>query len=709
MQEKFEFKILARAINQLGEQLIKSESIALLELLKNAYDADATTCRIALENPELPDRGEIRIIDNGTGMDFHTLTNAFLEIGTDFKEKLKQDDKTKRTPKFGRLRLGEKGIGRLGIHKLGRQIQIISRCAGFKTESVLEIDWDMIERSRYVENIPVFAEERKPEQFKGSETGTLIIITKLRNEWSRRTLRDCKRMILSLNSPFESDDSFRANFSVTPPTDEQGKHWFEDLLEFGDIEQYKLFSFDITLEGTEITKFYYEFCPWKTMKGVEGRVKSKLDENLTTITKVKDKTKHQDINLSKHQIGTVRFCGSIFDRESKILDLGVSDKMGLKQYLNENGGIRVFRNNVRVLNYGEPGDDWLKLDSRRVNTPGVKVSNNLLLASVFLNSEQSTDLIEKANREGFLENEAYNDFVSAILFALERVEQCRTADKKKLRERYSPKRMDEPVINSIAKLRNIVEKHVKEPNTKKAITRYVTRIQDDYEKITDTLIRSAGAGLNLMVVIHQIEKIVKNITARLKQSGGDDFVLKQVNELASLVEGYSILVKQSDKKLQDISTDVKQGISNVRFRFKAHKIELIAGKGLEGRHLATYSSNHILNALMNLFDNSIWWLCNQRNKEKTKKIFVDVFDNDGYVNIAVADNGPGFNEMSYEEAVKPFTTLKPGGMGIGLHLTDRIMESMGGRLCFSSDIHDIDIPKEYTKGAIVVLTLKKEK
>ena len=280
MQKKFEFKMLARAINQLGEQLIKSESIALLELLKNAYDADATTCQITLINPELPECGEICIVDDGTGMDFNTLTSAFLEIGTDFKERLKKEDKTKRTPKFGRLRLGEKGIGRLGIHKLGRHIQVISRCAGSKTESVLDIDWDMIERSRYVENIPVSAEERTPEQFNDNETGTLIVIKKLRNIWSRRTLRDCKRMILSLNSPFETSDQFRAEFSVSPKTDESGVGWFKGLLEFKEIEQYKLFYFDITLEGEEITKFHYEFCPWKTMKGINGRTKNDLDKDL---------------------------------------------------------------------------------------------------------------------------------------------------------------------------------------------------------------------------------------------------------------------------------------------------------------------------------------------------------------------------------------------------------------------------------------------
>src|SRR5690606_18777716 len=99
--------------------------------------------------------------------------------------------------------------------------------------------------------------------------------------------------------------------------------------------------------------------------------------------------------------------GYIFDQDSFVLKLGVSDKVGFKKYLKANGGVKVFRDKLRVYDYGEPETDWLGLDLRRVNQPAKRISNNILLSSISINRKDSSDLIEKTNREGFIENEAY--------------------------------------------------------------------------------------------------------------------------------------------------------------------------------------------------------------------------------------------------------------------------------------------------------------
>ncbi|MBA7537714.1 hypothetical protein ES705_29983 [subsurface metagenome] len=183
----------------------------------------------------------------------------------------------------------------------------------------------------------------------------------------------------------------------------------------------------------------------------------------------------------------IKFDAYIFDRDSKILSLGVQDKKGLKKYLDSNGGIRIYRDGIRVYDYGEPENDWLSLGIRRVNVPTKRISNNLIIGAVHLQRDRSSDLIEKTNREGFIENEAYKTLKNAILYLLNIIETFRNIDKEKIRTFYGPTPSSEPVISSIGDLRNIIDKKVKDIKLKVEITGYLKRIEDDYKYINETL------------------------------------------------------------------------------------------------------------------------------------------------------------------------------------------------------------------------------
>jgi len=690
------FRTRARVIHQLGYQLIKSEGIALLELIKNSYDADASFCRVEMSSIDNKEKGKIVILDDGEGMDENILTNVWLEIGTSYKDDLAKKEKTKRTPKFGRLRLGEKGIGRLGVHRLGRFIRIITRSS--KKEHVLTINWDEVEKSQYLEDIPVNIITREPEVFK-EKTGTEITIQRLRIAWTNKMVRDCHRAITSLNSPFESPGSFRAQLILDK------KEWLEGLLTFEDIESYKLFSFEILMRENQIQSFKYEFIPWKTMDKLSYRCITHKDKEMKDVTRMVD-TKGSDINLGKHKIGQVQFKGIIFDRDTRTLDLGVQDRKGLKEYLDTNGGIRVFRDNMRVLDYGEPGNDWLDLGGRRVNIPVKRVSNNIILGAVYLDREKSKDLEEKANREGFIENEAYYELVKATLYAIAKVETFRNRDKDLLRKYYGPKRVSEPVITTITELKDVVDKNVKVDTARKEIFRFLDRIESEYEQITENLIKSAGAGLNLIIVIHQMEKIIKDLKVMLKQKAPIEILVKHVENLSRLVEGYSILIKKSQKKIRNLKGIIEQAVFNLMFRLKTHNIKLDDAYRTRTKHLDGWcSEDHVVNALMNLFDNSIWWIDYSRTKDP--EIYLDISDAlKGYVSILVADNGPGFS-LPTEEIIKPFVSNKPDGMGIGLHLTHQIMISLGGKLLFPENDY-FNFPEKFRSGAKIALAFKSE-
>jgi HSP90 family molecular chaperone len=145
------FKPRARLLLALGNQLIKEEGIALFELVKNSYDADATEAVVSLSNVHNPKEGQIVISDDGTGMDWETVTKVWLEPGTDFREK--QVLEGVKTRKFHRTPLGQKGIGRFGAHKLGRNIELITRTEK-SDEIVVTIDWADFEKKKYLEEIP---------------------------------------------------------------------------------------------------------------------------------------------------------------------------------------------------------------------------------------------------------------------------------------------------------------------------------------------------------------------------------------------------------------------------------------------------------------------------------------------------------------------------------------------------------------------------
>ena len=117
VKEDNAFQPRARLLLQLGDQLIKNESIALLELVKNSYDADANNVCVSLENIDRPKDGRIIVEDDGEGMNYQIIKDAWMEPGSDYKEVLFSAGR--RSKKYKRLPIGEKGIGRFGVHKLG--------------------------------------------------------------------------------------------------------------------------------------------------------------------------------------------------------------------------------------------------------------------------------------------------------------------------------------------------------------------------------------------------------------------------------------------------------------------------------------------------------------------------------------------------------------------------------------------------------------
>lgn len=684
----------------MGEQLIKNESIALVELVKNSYDADASTVDIIMENPDDPKNGIIIIEDDGYGMDATTVENVWLEPGSDFKSKLLASKTV--SPKYKRLPIGEKGIGRFGVHKLGKRIELTTKKENAE-EVYVKIDWTDFDKYEYLDQVPVSIIVRsKPKYFTDGKTGTNIVISKLKKEWKRGTARAVKRSITALSSPFKTESSFTANFDIL---DKPG--WFEDMPNWEEIKEHSLFYFKTTIKDDEIKEFLYEFTPWPTMPKLSGREIHLTDSYVSKYHKLTEPESETPITLKNKEVGEFVFEGYIFDQDARILSLGVQDKKSFKDYLRNNGGVRVFRDGLRVYDYGEPENDWLSLDLRRVNIPTKRLSNNIIIGAIYLNRETSSGLIEKANREGFVENDSYSAFRDSILHTIEIIENLRYTDKQKLREIYGPTAKSQPVLQVVGDLKLYIEKNVTKKDIKEEIIKSLIKIENDYKVITDNLLKAAGAGLSLSVVVHEVEKIIIEVEKVLVSEKASPRALKLVKHLSSLIDGYSQIIRKSTQTSEDIKEVVNQSIFNEEYRLDTHSIKIEKEYlKFKGNSKVKMSRSLVIGSIMNILDNSIYWL--EKSGRKNKKIIIDISEEEeGYINLLIADNGTGFL-LPTDDITEPFVSAKPGGMGLGLHIASEIMIAQKGKLIFP-EWGDFSLPDDYKGGAIIAFGFKKNK
>lgn len=682
------FRPRARLLLLLGDELIRDPGIAVFELVKNAYDADSPGVQVLMNHLEDPQTASIVVEDSGTGMGFDTLIENWLEPGTDFRSR--QRTQGLRTGRYGRLPLGEKGVGRFAAHKLGKVILLETRRDG-ALEVVVNINWAAFERNKYLSDVPVQIEERSPRTFPGDRTGTRITISNLRHNWTRGMARNVYRAVTSISSPFDGIGDFVAEIHFP-----NNHVWLDGLMKINQVFEYSLFRARCILDGDALT-YDYTFKPFPGMDRVRERTFSVGPEKAIRI-----KTPRGIIDLSKHNIGPLRVDLHIFDRDPQVLALGVTDKKGLQEFLNMSGGVRVYRNGIRVYDYGEPGNDWLNLGGRRVNIPSRRVSNNLVVGAVSLDLAASGDLIEKTNREGFVENEAFNDFRDAVAFAVDQVATERNIDKKRIRDTYAGKEAREPVLDSLAELRGLIHKK----GLAREFGAVVSRIEGDYRVIRDRFLTSASAGLSLTVVIHEVEKLVAELRLAVEAEGATLRVRQLASHLSDLVEGFAALARRSGVSLERASGLVAMALFNTEYRLQVHSVLVTSDLQVADFHVRC-SRRLVISTIMNLLDNAIWWLDAKWGDEKGKKRIHIATSRDltGGPAIVVADNGPGFLDPP-EYLVQPFISRKPDGMGLGLHIADQVMRTQGGRIEFPQQ-GDLALPAGID-GAVVALVFKED-
>lgn len=441
MADKPHFDISAAVVRQLGEELVSDEVTALVELVKNAYDADATYANVVVNTKDPPPsstsvdgdaRGYVTIDDDGFGMNEEEVRNGWLMISLSGKRTMKATGK--RTPK-GRTPLGDKGLGRLSTQKLGRHLDMLTRKDGCDDTIRVSFSWDAFDDDRSLSDVPVSINK---EPAPGRNKGTQLVISAMRNPqvWQGDALNQLTKDLSQIISPFPEARSFLVTLKIDGRSIDLGQvservrkaaigrfmFDFKDgkLSLNGSIRLIKLRGnkpdfFDRFLlpdQGQEFYKFL------KNRPGTESISLSK-DKNLylgfsyefdlstlggvETVQATDDPKKNVPADPGPFTGEIDEFLLRPDETSTKLG--GLSNSTELRSIVRQQAGIKIFRDGFGIKPYGINAQDWLKMGQGQTSGGsfyGLRPDN--VLGFVLISESTNSHLKEKTDREGFVSN-----------------------------------------------------------------------------------------------------------------------------------------------------------------------------------------------------------------------------------------------------------------------------------------------------------------
>jgi len=714
MQEVRKIRPAARLIKTIGQDLIKDVYAAIVELVKNAYDADSPDAIINVKYSHEHKKLLISVEDHGHGMTFDVVVNKWLVPATD--DKLKR----KRSPQ-GRVLQGRKGIGRFAASILGDRVSLETTSEGRTTS--LKLNLDELDNISYLDewNIDVSEEET------GRPNGTFLKVIKndieaseVIDTWNPKKLRKLFVELSSLIAPEEV---------------------YKEAEALGYKIDYNEFKIDLNFGNFPVEEYdnrQLEIRPFPVLDLYDYKISGKVDsdgfanliyenQNIAGLNPEKITIKVPLEKDAGHKYpGEIFIDLRVYDRDSdsidKIIGRGLKDpgtgtylgKQEARKILDEYYGIGVYREQFRIRPYGEQSFDWLDLDKKRVQNPSYKVGHNQIIGFVYVRPEEQSGLQEKSARDGLMENGAYFGLITEVTRVLNELE----ARRFKYRERALKGGRARNIQEDIDSLFDF-------DNTRRRITKGLDALgisasqranvdavvdqvlesekqkKSEYaRKIRDTIATYQGQatlGKITHVLLHEGRKHIKYLTEQvprvikwaktldqkpeLKESLDDraDKVLLHAKGLTFLFSKIEPLARtrRSPRKTVNLVKEIESTFAIFSSELKSGEI-VHSINSQNSEVLIDSNEVDLITIFSNLIENSVFWLGQVESRQR--RIDVDIFNEDKKIIIEYRDTGPGFQGGNLELMFEPGYSMKPEGTGLGLALAGDAVNRIGGRI-----------------------------
>lgn len=652
-------------LRRLGEELNPSPEQGILELVRNAYDADATRCVVKLKDVTTTG-GEVRISDNGSGMTIREIRDSWLVLG----KSQKQSDE--RTAKRNRLQVGSKGLGRLAALRLGTIAQIRTRPESSPgTEHRVEFDWAKFETARTIDRVALDITTHNTRL----RPGTDVIVRHVQRRFTTTDVTRLARALVLLASPFETKTSFRPSL---------------DAPEFASME--KLVRRGYWGQAAYVVHATLDAAGVSSAQLVDrergGRV---VNATHADLRRVKGRPPYA-APPARFDLHVFRLGG---DASTRPLTSGVT--LGaLREWLRIVGGVHLFHRGLRVYPYGDPGHDWLEMNLRRAASPEEKPSTNNSIGQMIV-LDESAVLQQKTDRTGFIETEEFHDlrqFGQDVLRWVSRV-RLKEAEERRRREREKARAslaaaqaaMQAAVAAAPAAARPELQRAQR--HLQAATSREVSALAGDLE-LYRTL---ATIGTTTAVMAHEafnppatIIKLIRVIRTRGRKLLGDDYrnieeqvdlIERSARRLGTLVQLPRRLLDRSkrDRGTYSANTVINEALEILKPLLDDHRIRMEcywdAG---DPQYVGTIAA--LESIITNLVINSVGALDDSRKRDRLVR--VQTLGSEGVIVIDVSDNGPGISGISLEDIWLPGRGTSTRGVGLGLTIVRDLVADLNG-------------------------------
>lgn len=684
------FTVDAQHIHRLGFELVGKQETALSELIKNAYDADATYINLDFKDFDKPG-GMLIISDDGNGMTEQEIRDNWMRLSTSDKET------NPVSPLYGRSRAGRKGIGRFAVERLGKQLLLETQKKDETKQIRVYFDWE----NQY-QSGKLLTQIRNPIELFVAEPnvhGTTLSIGKLRDKWTKNDFLQIWKYVLLLQPPFEIPLRHRAskNDSKTYAPDPGFKVHINGKLRDEAVPE-------LSIEKSFLANRTALIKGWLDAEGKgHFQVHSK-------ILAFEDKTDSED---KYQEVGPLEFEASYFIYDAKLISKVNEARRFGKQF----GGIRIYRDGFRVLPYGESSNDWLQLTMGERNKL-LKAKNENFFGHVALTSATNSALEETASREGLVENDAYKklcDFINECLewavlrvasYRHHQVDMIQNPSNQPIPENHQPlnrlQKLIEQLPKKLEKLPSSAQqeiiseiKQVKEEQSRQDTQRELER--QEMIKYTEMLRVLASLGISIAVFSHETGGAVTRLGASLKNLhsltlstcqnstemnehfGQVDQTMNRLGELASYISAQIEHTVSRDKHNIALYAIIKTFIAQFQNYLNTQKISFEWDVIPNGLRTSLMHRSEIDAVLFNFLTNSVKAM--ERSNVEQRCIKITATKQNNFAIIRFQDTGAGvadnikhriFNAFFTTSAQNRKDEFAGPGCGLGLNIVSDI-------------------------------------